>query len=40
MQLLQVESYLVKPVNLSKFLDVIRELKRFWFRGVILPVVE
>jgi CheY-like chemotaxis protein len=39
-QMLQVESYLVKPVSLSKFLDVIRELKRFWMHGVILPTVE
>lgn len=39
-QMLEVESYLVKPVNLSKFLDVIRELKRFWFQGVILPSIE
>ena len=37
MELLSVESYLVKPVNLDKFLDVIRELKRFWQQGVILP---
>src|SRR5262245_15441804 len=36
-QFLQVESYLTKPVNLDKFLDVIRELKRFWMHGVILP---
>jgi two-component system, chemotaxis family, response regulator Rcp1 len=36
-QLLQVESYLNKPVDLGKFLDVIRELKRFWMHGVILP---
>src|SRR4029077_16515487 len=27
-QMLQVESYLVKPVSLSKFLHVVRELKR------------
>lgn len=39
-QLLEVESYLVKPVNLNNFLDVIRELKRFWHQGVILPAVE
>jgi two-component system, chemotaxis family, response regulator Rcp1 len=38
-QMLQVESYLVKPVSLSKFLDVVRELKRFWHQGVILPTV-
>ena len=37
MQLLQVESYLVKPVDVEKFLSVIRELKRFWLHGVILP---
>jgi CheY-like chemotaxis protein len=36
-QMLQVESYLIKPVELGKFLDVIRELKRFWMHGVILP---
>src|SRR5262249_27490653 len=39
-QMLAVESYLVKPVNLNNFLDVIRELKRFWLQGVILPAVE
>ena len=39
-QMLAVESYLVKPVNLTNFLEVIRELKRFWFQGVILPAVE
>jgi two-component system, chemotaxis family, response regulator Rcp1 len=40
MQLLEVESYLVKPVDLDKFLCVVRELKRFWMQGVILPAVE
>jgi two-component system, chemotaxis family, response regulator Rcp1 len=39
-QMLEVESYLIKPVNLNNFLEVIRELKRFWFQGVILPAVE
>ena len=38
-QMLQVESYLVKPVSLNKFLDVVRDLKRFWHQGVILPTV-
>jgi two-component system, chemotaxis family, response regulator Rcp1 len=38
-QMLQVESYLMKPVDLNKFLDVVRELKRFWHQGVILPSV-
>jgi two-component system, chemotaxis family, response regulator Rcp1 len=40
MQMLEVESYLVKPVDLDKFLSLIRELKRFWMKGVILPAVE
>ncbi len=39
-QLLQVESYLTKPVELGNFLSVIRELKRFWMHGVILPAVD
>jgi chemotaxis family two-component system response regulator Rcp1 len=40
MQMLEVESYLEKPVDLDKFLGVVRELKRFWMQGVILPAVE
>jgi DNA-binding response OmpR family regulator len=40
MQMLEVESYLVKPVDLDKFLGIIRDLKRFWMQGVILPAVE
>ena len=38
-QLLQVESYLVKPVDLEKFLSVVRQLKQYWHQGVILPTV-
>ncbi len=38
-QLLQVESYLVKPVDLDKFLGVVRQLKQYWHQGVILPTV-
>lgn len=34
---LQVDSYIPKPVNLGKFLDVVRQLKRFWLDDVILP---
>jgi two-component system, chemotaxis family, response regulator Rcp1 len=37
MQMLEVESYLLKPVDLDKFLGVVRDLKRFWMQGVILP---
>jgi chemotaxis family two-component system response regulator Rcp1 len=36
-QMLQVESYLVKPVDLDKFLSVVRQLKQYWHQGVILP---
>ena len=35
---LQVESYMLKPVDLEKFLSVVRELRRFWMADVILPV--
>jgi CheY-like chemotaxis protein len=37
---LEVNSYIQKPVNLAKFLAVIKELKRCWREDVILPVVE
>ena len=36
-QMLQVESYIVKPVDLGKFLSLVRQLKRFWHEDVILP---
>ena len=39
-ELLHVDAYITKPVNLDKFLDVIRKLKRFWLEDVILPSVE
>lgn len=37
---LQVESYLTKPVDLEKFLALVRELKRFWHADMILPTVD
>jgi CheY-like chemotaxis protein len=37
---LEVNSYIQKPVNLDKFLAVIKELKRCWREDVILPAVE
>ena len=40
-QQLQVESYLVKPVDLAKFLHLVKTLKRFWLNEeVILPTSE
>ncbi|MGE0760424.1 MAG: response regulator, partial [Pirellulaceae bacterium] len=38
--LLQVNSYIQKPVNLDKFLAVVKELKRCWRDDVLLPAVE
>lgn len=37
---LHVEAYLTKPVDLDKFLWLVKELKDFWMAGVILPEVE
>jgi len=37
---LHVDSYIVKPVDLEKFLTVVKQLKRFWMADVILPSVE
>jgi len=34
---LQVEGYLTKPVDLDKFLNLVRELKRFWHADMVLP---
>lgn len=34
---LRVEAYLVKPFDIKKFLDVVRDLKRFWKADMILP---
>lgn len=35
-----VNSYITKPVNLDKFLAVIKELKRCWREDVIVPAVD
>ncbi len=34
---LQVETYITKPVDLEKFLHVVRELRRFWLSDMIVP---
>ena len=37
---LKVDGYIVKPVNMEKFLELVRALKRFWLDDVILPSVD
>jgi len=34
---LQVEAYIEKPMNLDKFLTLVKDLKRFWLNDVLLP---
>ena len=36
-ELLQVESYITKPVDVKKFLKVVKELERFWHADMIVP---
>ncbi len=37
---LEVESYLTKPVDLPKFLKIVKELSRFWREDMIVPAVN
>ncbi len=37
-ELLDVEAYLTKPVDLGKFLDLVKDLKEYWHEDMILPV--
>lgn len=37
---LHVEGYMTKPVDLEKFMHLIKELKEFWHAGVIIPTVD
>jgi CheY-like chemotaxis protein len=39
-ELHHVASYITKPVNLDKFLALVKKLKRYWLEDVILPSVE
>jgi CheY-like chemotaxis protein len=38
-QQLQVEAYVTKPVDMPKFLRLVKELKGYWLSDVILPPV-
>ena len=37
---MHVDGYIVKPVNFEKFLELVRQLKRFWLDDVILPSLD
>ena len=37
---LSVEGYMIKPLDRDKFLELVRELKRYWMNDVILPAVD
>ncbi len=37
---LEVESYMTKPVDLPKFLQLVKDLSRFWREDMILPSVN
>lgn len=37
---LQVENYMIKPVDLEQFISVIRSLRRFWLAEIILPPLD
>lgn len=39
-ELLQVESYVTKPVDMDKFLNLIRELKQYLHADLMLPFVD
>lgn len=39
-QMLRVDAFISKPVNVAKFLGVVKQLKRFWLNDVILPAVD
>ncbi len=36
---LEVDGYMTKPVDLDKFMKLVRELERFWHADMILPTV-
>ncbi len=36
-ELLQVDAYMVKPVDLEKFVALVKQLRHFWHADVILP---
>ena len=39
-EMLQVESYIRKPLNAGEFIELVKNLKSHWHADVILPVAE
>ncbi len=39
-KLLQVEAYLIKPINYSKFMGLITDLCQFWREDMVLPTTQ
>jgi len=39
-EMLQVEAYLTKPIDVDHFIAIIQQLKRFWHEDLILPAAE
>jgi CheY-like chemotaxis protein len=37
---LQVESCMIKPVDMVQFISVVKELRRFWMADIILPPLD
>jgi len=37
---LAVDGYLVKPVDLPKFIELVKQLRQFWLKEVILPPLD
>ena len=37
---LQVDNYMVKPIDIEQFIGVVKSLRRFWLDEVILPPLE